>query len=406
MAGLLDYVNRAGRGLYGILDRMATPNIAEDPAMLEMMTPEQRKAAAQQARSAGIYAMQKAAAGGAPWHALSQVQDVNAQPAYNAYVQNAVQSVEELRKRRDDDGRRTRIAETVARITNPEDPLAQKYTPEQRAVLGSLTPDQQAEILMKTEFPKQAGVSVATAGTVQGRAYKLPNGNRGWDVQTGDLEKPVITFDTGVPYVQDDPSEILTRERLLMDPRLIDIKGQDARTTVEGQEAGKTQMEFLRTAPQALYGALTNRDKLVAMRDRVAAAGTGKLTGPALVLFQSEMQALESELAEQALFLIGELKAAGVSLQPVSNEEFEFLKKPGAQITNNGAANLKIIDRRIKAIDELVRGLQEQLDFVDAGGDISRWRPKRRDQPAPAPAASPSAAPPAQRAPSKLPTLD
>jgi hypothetical protein len=395
VAGLLDYVNRAGQGLTGVLDRLVTPNIAEDPAMLEMMTAEQRTAAARQARSAGISAMTRAAATGAPWYALGAEQDVAAQPAYNAYVANAVKSVEELRKRRDDDGRRTRVADLVGRITNPEDPISQKYTPEQIAVLASLTPDQQAELLMKTEFPKQAGLSVATAGSIQ-KVVKLENGNIGVVIQTGDPASPVDVQDTGTRFVSELPSDIRSLLSLQQDPTLLATAEELKRRERTGTDTGAANVSAQVALPGLLANTRRHYDALSDLRATLAELPSGPISGRLLPLFSSQFQIATAQATSEGLLQIAALAQAGVRLNPITEVELRKLLETSPQLTNNTEANLRIIDERMKRMQSLLADLESQIAHIDAGYDITSWRP---GQPPPPPRVAPASAYPASPVP-------
>lgn len=398
MAGLLDFVNRAGGKLYNVLDRLATPDVAADPAMLEMMTPEQRDQAKRLARSAGIAGMQRAADAGAHWSALGAEQNIAAQPAYQSYVNNAVQSVEALRKRREDEGRRKNVGDLVARIMNPEDPLSQQYTPEQIAVLQTMDPDAQSALLAKQAFPREAGISVASAGSIQ-KVVKLANGNIGVVVQTGDPSNPVTVKDTGEQFVSELPSDIRSLLNLREDPSLIQTAGDLARVKEEGTGTGKANVDAKIALP-ALYQTTANHvNSMKELRQDLAELPSGALTGRVLAAFSSQFQAAQASLYQEALMNIGALKEQGVSLTPISVDELMILLSTSPKLTNNPAANLKILDTRIKRAEEIMAQVQEKLQLLDSGGNITDHRPGATARPQPGQPA------PAPRQPSSIPTI-
>lgn len=374
MAGLLDYVNKAGGWLDERMQRLVTPDVAVDPAMEEMMSPEQRLAARRQARSAGIAAMNRAAQEGAHWTALGAARNVAGQGAYGSYVTSAVQSAEELRRRREAEGRRQRTAELVARLSNPGDPLASEYTQEQIAVLGALSPDDQAALLAKTAFPKQSGLSVATAGTIQ-QVRKLANGNIGIIVQTGDPEAPYKIHDTGQPFVSEDPSAIRTLQEIIANPGLINAASDLKKGEASGTKTGEANVAALVALPQAINAGRSALASMETFKQELASTPTGALTGRVLQLFNSDFQKLEADAYSEALREIGRLKAEGVSLNPITENELALLLATSPRLTNRPEANVRIIDARMARGRRALAQLEEQLAWLDAGYDITQYRP-------------------------------
>lgn len=382
MASLLDYLNRFGDGAQRVMDRLVTPDLAIDPAMEAMMTPEQVKAAQRQARSAGIAGMARAADAGAHWTALRSEQNLAGQGAYNSYLGNAVASVEELRKRRDSEGRRKAIAELVGRLSNPEDPLTQQYTPEQIAVLGALDPDAQAALLAKSAFPKESGVSIASAGSVQ-KVVKLANGNIGVVVQTGDPQEPAVVKDLGTPYVSELPSDIRSLLELGRNPELIATAEELEKRKKTGAETGGANVKVMTELPALIATNQRHVEQLEQLRDKVGALDSGALTGRVLQQFSSEFQTAQAMMYEEALLQIGALKAAGASLNPITEKELEILFTTSPKLTNQPKANVQIINTRIQRIQRVMEDLQAQLDAARAG-DVTDYNPGVRPPPAPA----------------------
>jgi hypothetical protein len=391
MAGLLDYINKGGQYLDGLMQRLVTPDVVADPAMLEMMTPEQRAAATRAARSAGIAGLQKGAQAGLPWYAMNSAQTQHAQPVYNQYVDQAVASVEELRKRREASTRRESVAELVKRITSGEDPLSAEYTPEQLAVLPALTPDEQAALLAKSAFPKESGINIATAGTIQ-QTRKLANGNIGVVVQTGDPKNPVKIVDTGEPYISELPSDIRSLQELMQNPELLAIIAEKAKQDSTGKKTGEANVD----AQVALPGLIATNERhiqsLEELRDQISELPTNALTGPVLSLFSSRFQTAQAALYEEALQNIAALAQAGVKLNPLTEKEVEILFTTSPKLTNKPEANVQIINERINRIRKVTASLREQLAVIDSGRNITEWRPGQpapRTEPVPMPATTP-----------------
>lgn len=392
MAGLLDRINAGGAKVLQALEAIATPNVYGDPAMEAMMTEEQRAAAKGYARSAGIAGMHEAAANGSPWTELLARRDFRAMPAYRQYLDSAVSSVEELRKRREAEGRRDKVAELVGRLANPEDPLTQEYTPEQIALLATLPPDEQAALMAKKAFPKEAGLSVATAGTVQGGRFKLANGNIGALVQTGDPANPVKIIDTGQPYVSELPSDIRSLQEILNNPALLGAIGDKSKADATGAETGKANVAIMKEVPALLATNQRHIEALTDLRDRLAGLDSGALTGRVLQQFSSEFQTAQALMYEEALMQIGALKAAGASLNPITEKELEVLFSTSPRLTNQPKANVEIINKRIQRIQRVMQDLREQLTAAQAG-DVTQYNPSAPGVAPSAPAAAPSAAP-------------
>lgn len=392
MAGLLDYLAKGLGAIGKIGEGLGTADVAGDPAMLEMLTPEQRAAAQKRANLAGIAAMQEGAAKGLPWYAMTTARDFKADPAYNSFLANAVSSVEELRKRRDADGRRQKVAELVGRLSNPEDPLAQEYTPEQIAVLGAMSPDEQAALLAKTAFPKESGINVATSGTVQGGRFKLPNGNIGAMVQTGDPQNPVRIIDTGTAYISEDPSLIRGLDALLEDPRRIQVAGDLKKGEAVGTKTGEANVAAMVALPQAINAGRNALASMETFKAELAATPTGALTGRVLQMFNADFQKLEADAYSEALREIGRLKNEGVSLNPITENELDLLLKTSPRLTNRPEANIAIIEQRMERGRRALQQLEEQLAWIDAGYDITQYRPGQAP-PSPAPVPRPQLRP-------------
>lgn len=385
MAGLLDRLNAGGAKVLQALEAIATPNVYGDPAMEAMMSEEQRAAAKGYARSAGIAGMHEAAAKGSPWTELLARRDFRAMPAYRQYLDSAVASVEELRKRRDSEGRRDKVAELVGRLSNPEDPLSQEYTPEQIALLGTLTPDEQAALMAKKAFPKESGISIASAGSVQ-KVMKLANGNIGVVVQTGDPSRPAVVNDLGTPYISELPSDIRSLIELGQRPELI----QTARTLEEqkktGADIGAANVAALKELPPLIATNQRHIEQLTELRNKLATLDSGALTGRVLQQFSAEFQTAQAMMYEEALLQIGALKSAGASLNPITEKELEILFTTSPKLTNRPEANVSIIDTRIKRIQRVIADLQQQVGAARAG-DVTQYDPT--------PGAAPYSPPPA-----------
>jgi hypothetical protein len=399
MASLLDWIERGSNAIVKGVDSFSSPHTFADPAMLEMLTPEQRDAAMGYARSAGVAGMQAAAGKNAPWYALGAARDMSAQPAYEQYVNGAAASVEALRKRREDSGRRKSVAELVARISGGEDPLSEQYTPEQIAVLQTLSPDEQAALLAKQAFPKESGISVATSGTVQGGRFKLQNGNIGAMVQTGDPANPVRIVDTGQPYISEDPSDIRSLEMLSQNPELLRALFEKSRHDKEGGKTGEANVDAKMTLPALIATNERHIENMSDLRNQLASLPTNALTGQVLQIFSSRFQSAQAALYEEALQNIGALKAQGISLQPITEKELEVLFTTSPKLTNKPDANLRIIDDRIRRAKKVIADLRSQLAVIDAGGNATDWRPAGAQAPG-----SP-AQPPQPRQPSSIPVL-
>lgn len=390
MAGLLDYLKKgvAGFGDFGM--KLGEANIAADPAVMEMLTPEQRAAAQKKANLAARAAMHEAAQSGAPWWEMLDRRDFKAQPAHENFITSAAASVEELRKRRDADGRRQKVSELVARLSNPDDPLAKEYSAEQIAVLGALGPDEQAAMLAKTAFPKESGINVATAGSLQYKT-KLPNGNLGIVVQTGNPANPFEVKDAGVPYYETDPANVRSAYAFATDPRLAQGVNNEAQARSTGAETGKVNVAALTALPQALAATNSRIESLKGLQSQLANLPTNQLTGQTLVYYDTQFQIARAAVLEEALLNLGRLKDAGVNLQPITEKELAILMDTSARMTNNREANVAILQQRIDALMGIKNRIDEQLRILDAGGNITDWRPGQA--PPPSPAATPGAGP-------------
>ena len=373
MAGLLDRLNAGGAKVLQALEAIATPNVYGDPAMEAMMSEEQRAAAKGYARSVGIAGMQEAAQKNLPWYALGSARDIKAMPAYRQYLDSAVASVDELRKRRDSEGRRDKVAELVARLSNPEDPLSQEYTPEQIALLGTLTPDEQAALMAKKAFPKESGISIASAGSIQ-KVMKLANGNIGVVVQTGDPSKPAVVNDLGTPYISELPSDIRSLIELGQRPELIDTARRRELAESTGAKTGEANVAVLKEVPAIIATNQRHIEQLSDLRNRLAGLDSGALTGRVLQQFSADFQTAQALMYEEALLQIGALKAAGASLNPITEKELEVLFTTSPKLTNRPEANLKIIDERIKRVQRLQADLQQQVAAARAG-DVTQYDP-------------------------------
>ena len=404
MAGLLDYISRGAGKLVDIVEAIGTPNTVADPAMLEMMTPEQREQASAYARSAAIASMQEAAQNNVPWYAMGAARDMGGQRAYSSYLQNATASAEELRKRREGEGRRKAVADMVARITNPEDPLSKEYTPEQVALLQALPADEAAALLAKRAFPKESGINVATAGTIQ-QVRKLGNGNIGIVVQTGNPAQPYEIHDTGQPFVSEDPGLIRGLESLLANPALIQAASDLKKGEATGAKTGEANVAALVSLPQALATARRHVSSLEQLRDELQEVPSGALTGRVLTLVSAQFQQAEARVIGEALQNIATLAEQGVRLNPISVYELEILMSTSPKLTNRPEANVSILNSRIEKVRRIADEIESQLRLLDSGRDITEYRPGTNQVPPPAPRNVPGPVPGGAGGVRRLPTL-
>lgn len=407
MDDLLTRGRNFGSKLLGLLDNISAGTVVSDPEAEQLAGVSRTGAALEQARRARLWAMMDP---NVPWYAMTTAGGAAQQSAYTTGIAGAVKTAQELRDIQEKRNRTDTLRKWIENAPNVLDASGKPaFTPQQASVLPALDEATQNDALAQWAFPSLGtkGRGVATAGQIVA-TKRGENGNIIAVIQTGDPANPVTTIDTGVKTESELPSEIRTRLALMSNPALIDVNATDKRAGTEGTETGKAQVAFEISAPQTLMGLQQNRARSQELLQRISGYDTGKLTGPALALFNTEMQALASELADGALRQIAELKAQGVQLAPVSNEEFRMLLLPAPAITNNPQANAQILRRRIAGIDAIIADIEDQLNFVDAGGAITKWRPRqyRSRQPA-APSAAPASAP-APRTPntaSAFPTL-
>lgn len=401
MNSLLDFGKRVGTGLTGLLDGLVDPRYSRDTALEAEAGEEQTRIAQERARQASLAAMLEP---GRKWYTMTAAGDAAGGQAYGQHILGAAGVAEELRKRREEQARRERLAKLISEAPNLTGGDGKPvYTEQQLGVLGALGADEQAKVLMQSAFPKLSASGVATAGNIVA-TKRGRNGNIVVVVQTGDPANPVSVVDTGVQTEAELPSEIRTRLALLQDPTLIDVNAQDKQAATEGTETGKANIAALSTLPQMIAGTQGHIEQLKSLREQMASLPTGPIQGAVLSKVSSDMQVALAAVQQESLMNIARLAEAGVRLNPITEKELNILFQTSPQLSNYADANVRIIDARIKQFERTLRRLQAQLDLLDEGNDITDYRPSA--SPAPAPAAAPAPGAPAPAAqPSRFPTL-
>jgi hypothetical protein len=382
----LDFKN-FGNKLVQSLEAITSPNLAMDPAQLEMLAPEQREQAIRRARYAGNAGMAAAASQNLPWYATLGAKNEKGQSAYDQYVSGAVASVEELRKRRESADSRGGVGKLVAGIISGE--IQTDLTDQQKSLLPSLTPDEQKTVLQKYMYPKEMGVNVATSGVVVGSDYELPNGNRGYTIQDPSAPSGLRHVDSGIKYIE-RPS----RERLLQayanDPEMLRMILAEGQAGATGTKTGEANVSARVALPQQILQARNSISTMESLRDELAALPSGALTGRVLGLFSSQFQTAGAAAYGEMLREIGRLKQnEGVSLNPITENELAILAATSPKLTNNPEANAKIINDRIERGRRVLAQIESQLEWIRSGNDITDWDPNSVGQPgrpAPAPA--------------------
>jgi hypothetical protein len=150
MDNLLQRVKQIGGGLLATLDNLGNPNIGRDPD-LEALSGGRVDLANEAARRAGLAAMLQP---GQPWYAMTVNRDAAGQGAYNDSITSAAARAEQIRKMRDDDSRRKRLAEFLAGAPNLVDDKGKpRFDPAQLAAIQGLPEDEAAKVLTKQLFP-------------------------------------------------------------------------------------------------------------------------------------------------------------------------------------------------------------------------------------------------------------
>ncbi len=382
--------------LAGAIGKFSDPRIVRDPRMEELAGEEGVALAQQQARAASMHAMMQP---GIPWYAMTVAGDAEGQLGYSKGIAGAADLAEKIRARRDSDERRKRLADLIANAPNL---TKADGTPEfsrlQLDTLGALSADEQAKIFGTYAFPKMSPSGTATAGSVQA-VKRGPNGNILAVVQTGDPYNPVTVVDTGVQTEAELPSEIRSRIALANDPTLIDVNARDKQAETTGAETGKANVAFDQMAGTTLAQTQADLASYQTLKAQVAGLDSGPIKGPVMAKLNADFQVADARMKMQGLRMIGELKAAGISLTPITERELAILMQPTPQLTNYKEANLTIIEDRVQSLQRIISQLESQIAFRDQGGDITRWRGTRGPA-QPAPAAAPaqrSVVPPEQR---------
>ncbi len=390
MDNLLNRAKQFGGGLLTMIDRLGTANVMHDPALDELAGGPGAAIAAEAARRQGLAAMLQP---GLPWYAMGVARDAAGQDTYNSSISSAVKTAEQVRQMRADKKRREALAEWIAgapKLTRQDG--KPQFSDAQISGLEALSPDEQAKVLSKQLFPELDSQNVATAGQINSRT-KLPNGNLGIIVQTGDPSQPWAIDDTGIPYYEQAPSVIRTADGLIADPsRVAAIAGLEGEKTLR-QETEKVNVAFDQMAGpalQAAYSDIANYDRLLA---QVKGMGTGPVTGAVMAKLSADFQLADSRMKMAGLSMIAELKSRGISLTPITERELAILMQPTPQLSNYAEANVAIIGDRVRSLKSIVAVLESQLAFREQGGDITKWRPAK---PGTAPTAAPAAAGPRQ----------
>ena len=136
----------------------------------------------------------------------------------------------------------------------------------------------------------------------------------------------------------------------------------------------EARQEFLAGAPAMITTANDNIARLERIQEQLRGMPTGPLVGPAATYFSSAMQELDAALKENVLLRIGEFKAKGISLNPITERELGFLQKTTANPSLYRDANIDILSRQIESYKKVMGDLEEQAEFLRQGGLPSQWK--------------------------------
>lgn len=338
---LLDFISAVGNQQFSPEGSAALEGSA-DPAAVAAA----KRMYDQNYRAARWKAIQQGAWLGADSAAASSA----AQPMYETALTNAVTIADALRKRREESGRSDALMNIIARSTD--------LTDSQREALRAASPDDASEVLLKTAFPNAGQGGDAVHGTFEG-----DNGNM-WVI--GNDGKPV---DTGAKYNR-RTAELNTLYGMMGDPRLLGARFDRGYAGASGAAYADADAAARSTLPSMKFASEQNLMRMGELRAEMAAVDSGQLAGRLGPYFGPKWQQLEASLMTEALMQIGQLRAMGVSLNPLTEKEVELLLTTSPKLTNRKEANLQIIDSRMKSVQRILDDVTEKMNWISQGKSI------------------------------------
>lgn len=304
---------------------------------------------------------------GAQWFNMDDYGHVGATPSYVTGLQNAITNATTLRGRRDDDTRRAALAKHINTLAGLEPEDEGYLSPAERDFLLAAGPDIQQQVLQKHLFPQQLNPG-ATAGILQ-----YVNSNDGYIYAMPKDGGPPVN--TGVKW---DQSTAKIREfgQLAGDPEYEKFLYTQKFAERYGAEAAQVQSEAEAKLPGVVQGMTSAISRLENVRDRLAELPSGRIEGWMREQFDAEFQAVAAILNEAALENIAALADRGVRLNPITEKELELLMSTSAQLKNEPAANVEILQRRIDEFTTRLNNAIELLQWIDSGKPVLSYRPQ------------------------------
>lgn len=308
-------------------------------------------------------ARDQAIRGGAGWYVMDDYGHSGAAGPYGTGLSQAVLRARALREQRDTDARRKALSDYIAQAAGFSQDDEEYLSPSDQALLQAIGPEKAAELLSKRQFPDATGAD-GTLSMIQGGDgfyYRVPRGGGA----------PV---NTGIPVP--DPSAVQT-DRFRMDgPAYLEYLQQKAFTERYEKDSAEAKSEAEARLPSVIQGMTSAIARLEAVRDRVAELPSGRIEGWMREQFDAEFQAIAAILNEAALENIAALADRGVRLNPITEKELELLLSTSAQLKNEPAANVEILNSRIASFQARLDAAIDLLQWIDAGNPVLSYRPQ------------------------------
>lgn len=299
-----------------------------------------------------------------PWQAANQgllgaqnFQDQQSQIQFKQRQQAALENAQQQLKTLYD----PRSYQIPGKLAGQEDPLADVPASVRQTLgvaAGAATPQNIAADLLSLYKPTGSAGHDATRIQYWHQYQQLQKDEASGAVPPGTAEKflnttmapTAVNVSQGGAYTTRDP---ITHQLLFgVNPNTVSQAGMVTDAEKTASVNAEKQTVFQTQYPDVINAFNNHLQGLQYLRDQMSKLNTGPLFGNLKAKLMSEYQTANAANASQALQTMGDLKAMGVSLTPMSEQDRKVIFDTSSQMSNDRDANVKILDRAIKVLQK------------------------------------------------------